>query len=341
MAGEDPLVDVNHLVKTYGPLRAVNDLTFQVRRGEIIGLLGPNGAGKSTTMKVLTCYIVADGGTAKVCGVSIDEDPVEVRRHIGYLPENAPLYTEMRVREYLNFAASVRGLSGARKNDRVSWAVDACGLKAKYMSPIGTLSRGYRQRVGLAQAVLHDPDLLILDEPTSGLDPIQLIEIRKLIMEIGKTKTVFFSTHIMQEVEAVCSRALIIHKGVLAADGSPTELKAKFGKEQKIVARLKGPTSLEIKTLIEALPNVAAVNVQPLPTGGWMECSVRMNGAGSGDASASASEGLFKLSHERNWSVQEIRIESLTLEDAFLKATEHEAIKYTNQEQTVDIGIRK
>jgi len=228
MAAETALVDVNHLVKTYGPLRAVNDLTFQVKRGEIVGLLGPNGAGKSTTMKVLTCYIVADGGSATVAGVSIDDDPVEVRRHIGYLPENAPLYQEMRVKEYLDYAGHLRGMTYGKRKDRIDWAVKACGLEAKYMSPIGNLSRGYRQRVGLAQAVLHDPDLLILDEPTSGLDPIQLIEIRKLIMDIGKTKTVFFSTHIMQEVEAVCNRAIIINRGTLAADGSPTELKARF-----------------------------------------------------------------------------------------------------------------
>lgn len=239
MAASEILVDVNSLIKTYGPLRAVDDLTFQVKRGEIVGLLGPNGAGKSTTMKVLTCYLVADGGTASVAGVSIDQDPVEVRRHIGYLPENAPLYTEMRVKEYLHFVGRLRGMPGARRKERIDWAVNACGLQAKYMSPIGTLSRGYRQRVGLAQAVLHDPDLLILDEPTSGLDPIQLIEIRKLIMEVGKTKTVFFSTHIMQEVEAVCNRALIINRGKLAADGSPTELKAKFGCESLEDAFLK------------------------------------------------------------------------------------------------------
>jgi ABC-2 type transport system ATP-binding protein len=239
MASPDTLVEVNGLVKTYGPLRAVDELTFEVKRGEIVGLLGPNGAGKSTTMKVLTCYLVADGGSATVSGVSIDADPVQVRRHIGYLPENAPLYTEMRVKEYLDYAGRVRGMPSVQRRDRIDWAVKACGLEAKYMSPIGNLSRGYRQRVGLAQAVLHDPDLLILDEPTSGLDPIQLIEIRKLIMDIGKTKTVFFSTHIMQEVEAVCSRALIINRGKLAADGSPAELKQKMGTDSLEHAFLK------------------------------------------------------------------------------------------------------
>lgn len=252
MSSTDTLVDVSHLVKTFGPLRAVDDLTFQVKRGEIVGLLGPNGAGKSTTMKVLTCYLVADGGTATVAGVSIDSDPVQVRRHIGYLPENAPLYSEMRVKEYLLFVASVRGLGRAKGKERIDWAVNACGLDAKYMSPIGTLSRGFRQRVGLAQAVLHDPDLLILDEPTSGLDPVQLIEIRKLIQTIGKTKTVFFSTHIMQEVEAVCSRALIINRGKLAADGAPAELKSKTNAESLEEAFLKatGHEALKAKVAV-------------------------------------------------------------------------------------------
>ena len=321
---EDILVNVSNLIKTYGPLRAVDDLSFQVRRGEIVGLLGPNGAGKSTTMKVLTCYLVADGGTASVSGVSIDADPVEVRRHIGYLPENAPLYTEMRVKEYLNFVGNIRGL-GAKRNERISWAVDACGLQAKYMSPISNLSRGYRQRVGLAQAVLHDPDLLILDEPTSGLDPIQLIEIRKLIMEIGKKKTVLFSTHIMQEVEAVCSRAMIINKGKLVADGSPSELKAKIGREQRVIARLKGPTVSELEAAAKSLASVSGVRVQKLPNDGWMECSLQSQSNGAGEATAS--ERLFTICKEKNWAVQEIRVEALSLEDAFMKATGHEALK--------------
>lgn len=327
MAAAELLVDVSHLVKTFGPLRAVDDLTFQVKRGEIVGLLGPNGAGKSTTMKVLTCYLVADGGTAAICGVSIDTDPVQVRRHIGYLPENAPLYSEMRVKECLAFVARMRELSAAKAKERIDWAVQACGLEPKYMASIGTLSRGFRQRVGLALAVLHDPDLLILDEPTSGLDPIQIIEIRRLIMEIGKTKTVLFSTHIMQEVEAVCNRALIINRGKLAADGAPSELKATLGKEQKIVARLRGPTSLELETLVGAFEAVASVSVQSLPTDNWMECSVRMKASASGDAAAATSEQLYRLCREKDWAMQELRLEALSLEDAFLKVTGHEKLK--------------
>lgn len=225
MAADTVLVEAENLVKTYGPLRAVNDLTFKIRAGEIVGLLGPNGAGKSTTMKMLTCYLAPTSGSARIAGIDVNENALEVRKHIGYLPEHAPLYLDMRVNDYLQFAGQVRGMDSAKRRDRIDWAVQACGLQAKYMATIGTLSRGFRQRVGLAQAVLHDPDLLILDEPTSGLDPIQLIEIRKLIMEIGQRKTVLFSTHIMQEVEAVCNRALIINRGSLIADGSPAALK--------------------------------------------------------------------------------------------------------------------
>jgi ABC-2 type transport system ATP-binding protein len=312
MASTDVLVDVLHLIKTYGPLRAVDDLSFQVKRGEIVGLLGPNGAGKSTTMKVLTCYLVADGGTASVAGVSIDTDPVEVRRHIGYLPENAPLYTEMRVKDYLHFVGRLRQLPSRARQDRIDWAVNACGLQAKYLAQIGTLSRGYRQRVGLAMSVLHDPDLLILDEPTSGLDPIQIIEIRKLIMDFGKTKTVLFSTHIMQEVEAVCNRAIIINRG---------KLKARLGKEQKVIARIKGPAEADLKKHIAALETVSSVATQQMPNDGWLECSIRMASGGDG------TEKLFKLCRDNNWDVQEIRVDGMSLEDAFLKATGHEALK--------------
>src|SRR5205085_10647372 len=176
----------------------------------------------------------------------------------------------MRVKEYLHFVGRVRGMDAAKRKSRIDWAVEACGLQPKFMSPIGNLSRGYRQRVGLAQAVLHDPDLLILDEPTSGLDPIQLIEIRKLIMEIGKTKTVLFSTHIMQEVEAVCNRAIIINRGKLAADGSPSELKARAGDNQKIHARIRGTNVADVEAQLHTLRDVAAVSVHQVPNGSWL-----------------------------------------------------------------------
>ena len=326
MASDSVLVDVKNLVKTYGPLRAVDDLTFQIKAGEIVGLLGPNGAGKSTTMKILTCYLAPTSGTVSVANVDVNDDAVEVRRHIGYLPEHAPLYTDMRVSEYLDFAARVRGLSGAKKRDRIDWAVNACGLQAKYMANIDTLSRGFRQRVGLAQAVLHDPDLLILDEPTSGLDPIQLIEIRKLIMEIGKTKTVLFSTHIMQEVEAVCNRAMIVNRGKLVADGEPDMLKARAGANQKVLAKVRGPQPAEAEAALRGRFRMWRwFRRIALGTLGWVDCTLRLNDSAAVNPLNTA-EDVAKLCREKNWDLQELKSEALTLEDTFLKATGHEAL---------------
>ncbi len=325
MPAEAVLVDVQNLVKTYGPLRAVDDLTFQIKAGEIVGLLGPNGAGKSTTMKMLTCYLAPSAGSAKIAGIDVNADAVEVRKHIGYLPEHAPLYTDMRVNEYLDFAGRIRGLNSAKRRERIDWAVKACGLEAKFKATIGTLSRGFRQRTGLAQAVLHDPDLLILDEPTSGLDPIQLIEIRKLIMEVGQKKTVLFSTHIMQEVEAVCSRAIIINKGKLVADGTPTKLKARAGSNQKILARIRGPKQDEAESQLKTVADGSSITINPLPNGRWLECTLRLNDTATDDP-LFVGEKIAKLCKDKNWDVQEIRIDALTLEDTFLKVTGHEKL---------------
>lgn len=225
---EETLIEVRGLVKCYGPLRAVDGLSFLVRRGEIVGLLGANGAGKTTLLRILTCYLAADEGTVRVAGYDVETQALEVRRRLGYLPENAPLYHEMRVEEFLNFVARIRGLSRAERRERVSRAVLACGLAPKFKAPIGTLSHGYRQRVGIAQALLHEPDLLILDEPTSGLDPFQLQEFRELLLELGKRRTVLLSTHVMQEVEAICGRVLILKRGKLIADASPAEVKSRY-----------------------------------------------------------------------------------------------------------------
>jgi ABC-2 type transport system ATP-binding protein len=322
----DVLVDVDNLQKTYGPLRALDGLTFQVKRGEIVGLLGANGAGKSTLMKILNCYLNADGGTAKVAGVSVDTDPVGVRRHIGYLPENAPLYTEMRVRDFLYFVAKMRGLPSSRRAERVDWAVKSCGLTPKYMANIGTLSRGFRQRVGIAQAILHDPELLILDEPTSGLDPIQLIEIRRLIMDIGKTNTVFFSTHIMQEVEAVCNRTIVIARGKLVADGTPGELKAKYAEKGRVKARVRGITVEEAEKALKDLPGIKRLECKTLTDLGIVECSLYVSEDGQAPTQkdlSRAAERFFGVAQEKDWAVVELHSEGLSLEDMFLKAAGH------------------
>lgn len=215
-------IEVKNLFKYYGDQAAVKDISFNVASGEIVGFLGPNGAGKSTTMKVITGYIPASSGTVQVCGMPVDVDSLNTRQVIGYLPEHNPLYLDMYVKEYLHFVAKIYGVDNV--NDRVSDMVKRVGLEAEQKKKIGALSKGYRQRVGLAAAIIHDPEVLILDEPTSGLDPNQLAEIRDLIKKIGKEKTVMLSTHIMQEVEAICDRVVIINKGEIVADDTAGHL---------------------------------------------------------------------------------------------------------------------
>lgn len=228
-------ISVKSIVKKYGEQKALNEVSFEIKSGEIVGLLGPNGAGKSTMMKILTCFIPPTSGEAAVCGFDVQEQSLEVRRNVGYLPENNPLYPEMYVKEYLEFVAGIYKISN--KKERIAEMIEITGLQIEQKKKIGALSKGYRQRVGLAQAMIHDPKVLILDEPTSGLDPNQILEIRDLIVSIGTKKTVMLSTHILQEVEAMCSRVIIINAGVIAADDSITEL-AKRGSIQEVFQRV-------------------------------------------------------------------------------------------------------
>jgi ABC-2 type transport system ATP-binding protein len=220
---------VNNLVKVYGEQRAVNGISFEAKAGEILGFLGPNGAGKSTTMKIATCYLPPTSGEVFVCGHEVSKAPIEVRKKVGYLPENNPLYLDMYVHEYLLFIASLHGLSGKRAKGRVQEMVTLVGLQREQHKKIGMLSKGYRQRVGLAQALVHDPEVLILDEPTTGLDPNQLLEIRQVIKKISQEKTVIFSTHIMQEVQALCDRVVIVKSGQIVANTSLQQLTLQSG----------------------------------------------------------------------------------------------------------------
>jgi ABC-2 type transport system ATP-binding protein len=215
---------VKGLIKKYGEQTAVNDVSFEIKRGNIVGFLGPNGAGKSTTMKMITGTLPADAGFVEVDGIDVAQQPFEIKKHIGYLPEHNPLYLDMYVHEFLRFCGGIYGMSGKALKSRVADLVELCGLQKEQNKQIGALSKGYRQRVGLAQALVHDPSVLILDEPTTGLDPNQIIEIRNLILSISKDKTVLLSTHIMQEVQALCNRAIIIKEGKLVADQAVSEL---------------------------------------------------------------------------------------------------------------------
>ena len=221
------MIEVEHLTKRFGPIVAVDDITFEIRKGEVVGFLGPNAAGKTTTMRLLTCFLPSDSGTARIGGHDIHENPLEIRKQIGYLPENAPLYVDMTVTEYLHFISEIRGIPKESIKSRIDDMIDVCGIKKVIYREIGELSKGFRQRVGLAQTMIHDPDILILDEPTSGLDPNQIVEIRELIKEIGKEKTVILSTHILPEVQATCGRIIIINEGSIAGSGTPEELRSR------------------------------------------------------------------------------------------------------------------
>ncbi|HIA37866.1 MAG TPA: gliding motility-associated ABC transporter ATP-binding subunit GldA [Flavobacteriales bacterium] len=244
---------VQEVSKLYGRQKVLDNISFEIAKGEVVGFLGPNGAGKTTMMKILTCYIPQTSGSALVCDKDVVDLSVEVRRKVGYLPENNPLYVDMYIKEYLGFIANIHKVS--KPKERVLEMVEMTGLLPEQNKKIGALSKGYRQRVGLAQALIHDPEVLILDEPTSGLDPMQLEEVRNLIKSIGKEKTVMFSTHIMQEVEAICDRAIIINKGVIVADGKIDEMQRSLKKSQGLTVEFDREVEVEDLLSIDGVLN--------------------------------------------------------------------------------------
>lgn len=251
-------VHIQHITKIYGEQKALNDVSFRVEGGQVVGFLGPNGAGKTTMMKIITCFIPQTSGTATVCGYDVTEQSIEVRKLVGYLPEHNPLYLEMYVKEYLEFIAGLHKITGTKKK-RIGEMIEITGLQLEQNKKIGALSKGYRQRVGLAQSLIHDPKVLILDEPTSGLDPNQLTEIRNLIKSIGKEKTVILSTHIMQEVEAICDRVIIINKGSIVADETTSILRKSSSQEDIILAEFDKPCSKNLLTSIEGVASVEMI----------------------------------------------------------------------------------
>src|SRR5450432_1087104 len=252
------MIEVEGLTKDYGPTRAVDNVSFSVRKGEVLGFLGPNGAGKSTTMKILTCFLSPTEGRAKVAGFDVFDQSLEVRRHIGYLPEDTPIYRDMTVVEFLAFAADMRGMNRSTSPGRIKEIGLRCGLSDVAGKLVGELSKGFRQRLGLAQAILHDPDILILDEPTSGLDPNQIVEIRRLIKELGQEKTVILSTHILPEVQATCTRILIISGGKLVADDTPEALRAREkGSRYRVVVESNGIAQDAIRDKLASIGGVA------------------------------------------------------------------------------------
>ncbi|MCH7807938.1 MAG: ATP-binding cassette domain-containing protein [Planctomycetes bacterium] len=306
------MIRVNNLTKRYGPVLAVDNITFHVERGGVVGFLGPNGAGKSTTMKILTCFHPATSGTASVAGFDVFKESLEARRRIGYLPENTPLYPEMRAREYLVFRGKLRGMSRAERVDAIRRVTERCWLGGFIDRPIGHLSKGMRQRVGLADAIMHDPDVLILDEPTIGLDPNQIRETRSLIRELGERHTVLLSSHILHEVEQLCSRIIIVSQGRIVASGSPKELRDQFSGQARVIAEMRGPQA----DVLKAVESVAGVQkVETTSNDGWVRLAI------SFQPERDIREELFNLTKSKDWSLREIRVEGATLEDFFHKVT--------------------
>ncbi len=308
------MIDVHNVTKSYGAMDAVKDVSFSVEQGEILGFLGPNGAGKTTTMKMITCYMPPTHGTITVDGLDVVNDSMGVRKKIGYLPESTPLYEEMGVRDYLNFIADVRKVSGQERTRAMDRVIEVCGLRKVIHKDIHELSKGFRQRVGFAQAIIHDPEILVLDEPTTGLDPNQIIEIRNLIRQLGESKTVIFSTHIMQEVQATSDRVLIIDQGQIAAQGTTEELKASIAGQMHLNLVLR---NAEKSVFLEEMSSLDAVHLDDINVqkNGDLEAALKV------DTGMDIREQLFDLAIAKQWKILESSPSSFTLEDVFRKLT--------------------
>ncbi len=311
------MIEVTDLTKYYGPVPAIRNVTFSVGRGEVVGFLGPNGAGKSTTMRILAGFIPATSGRAVVAGFDVFTHSLEVRRRLGYLPENAPLYTDMLVESYLDFVAEVKGLSRAQRRDKVGEAMELCRLDDVEGQLIGTLSKGYRQRVGIAQALLSDPEILILDEPTIGLDPKQITDIRQLIKDLGGERTIILSTHILPEVSVVCQRVIIINEGRIVAMDTPQNLSAKLQQSAKVRLRIQGP-SMAIEAELLKVPGVLKVERERHGTDHTFEYVVETT------KEADLRARLAQAVVGKGWGLLELRPADLSLEDIFLRLVTEE-----------------
>ncbi len=303
---------VDQITKMYGTQKAVDNLSFTVKTGEVLGFLGPNGAGKSTTMKAITCYLYPNEGDIRVGGISVKEHPDEVKKHIGYLPENNPLYVDMPVIDYLMFSAELQGVDKMKIPERIAEMIRVCGIKSEKHKKIRELSKGYRQRVGLAQAMIHDPEVLILDEPTTGLDPNQIVEIRELIRKIGQEKTVILSSHILAEVEAACDRILIINKGKIVADGTPDQLRQKAKGNEILQVTIKDGVHHEILLSLQTLPTILMAGQAGTHENQFLVQSKE------GENSAKA---IFDLCVKNNWYISELTPIKTKLEDIFREVT--------------------
>ena len=306
------MIQVEHLTKRYAGFTAINDLSFEVSKGEIVGFLGPNGAGKSTTMRILTGYMPPSSGRVSIAGFDIFNQSVEARRHLGYLPESTPLYHDMRVCEYLRYRASLKGVDGSKIHQRVGEVLELCNLREKERAIIGTLSKGQKQRVGLADALVHDPDLLILDEPTIGLDPNQIRQVRELIKNLANRRTVLISTHILPEVEIMCSRVIVIHKGRIRASDTAENLLRNHRAAGAVRVELNEAPS-DTCGILASLPGVKDVSQETTDSGTRFLLRT--------DAEANPSPDILRLVSEKRWQLVELTRRKPTLEDVFVDLT--------------------
>lgn len=313
------MIEVSQLTKQYGDKRGVNDISFKINEGEIVGFLGPNGAGKTTTMNIITGYLSATSGTAKVAGIDILEDPIAAKRHIGYLPEHPPLYLEMKVSEYLDFIYDLKGIKMPMRQKHIKDTCELVGIEAVYGRIIRNLSKGYRQRVGLAQALIGNPDVLILDEPTVGLDPRQIVEIRNVIKGLGKSRTIILSTHILPEVEAVCERVLVINNGVIIADDAASDLAGSVAGEHKLALRVSGPKAA-VTQLLRSVDGVREVT--PLADREKGASDFIVESAPSIDIRKPLFTTLARAGHP----ILMMRPQDMSLEDIFMSLTNDAAV---------------
>jgi ABC-2 type transport system ATP-binding protein len=309
------MIEVENLSKTYSGFRAVQGISFHVNKGEIVGFLGPNGAGKSTTMKILTGYLPPTDGKIRIAGFDVVTDSIEVRKRIGYMPENVPLYTDMRVNEFLRFRAELKKVARRKIKERVETVKHLCHLKDVENKIIGTLSKGYRQRVGLADAMVHDPELLILDEPTIGLDPNQIRSVREMIKDLGKHHTILLSTHILSEVELTCSRVLVINRGKIEASDTPANLTklVRGGGSILLEVRARAP---DVISKIEALPNIEDVEIILPGDGEWVQAKIFAK------PGLDVREEVYGVVRANNWPLRELARVKATLEEAFIELTQ-------------------
>jgi len=306
-----------NLTKRFASLAAVDNISFEIPKGQVVGFLGPNGAGKTTTMRLLTAYLPASEGRCEVMGHDVSDEPLAVRRCVGYLPENNPLYEDFEVTDTLHYIGKLRGLTDlARRMNRVKAVIKSCGLKSAVGKKVGELSKGYRQRLGLAGAIIHDPDVLILDEPTSGLDPNQVLEVRELIKDLKKEKTLLLSTHILSEVTATCDRIIIISAGKIAADGTAAELSGNLQNKNRLYLEMKGPAEAVAEAL-SGLPGAA--RVYPERDGGGKEGFIVES-----EATADLREAAFNLAAEKRWPILAMDQKTLSLEEVFRKLTQEQ-----------------